>query len=390
MNHVKEVMEGQLVEEYHCWVDSTMVLCGIKGHGTWSQFVRNGTEVIQDKQYLKWHHVPTKDNPSDQGSRGTEPCKMGELWFKGPDWLSCPGKWPQQPQVSETVETAKDSVKPKFEKQLPTKEEEKNPIVNQLLNKYASYQKLLRIAAIMRRFIGNCKRKEKQKGPLTTEEIQAAEKYWIHQAQASQDVKSDVTLKDEHGILSCVGRVKDYNTIFLPRSCKLAFLIVKQLHEQMMHGGVSITSCRMREKFWVPKLRALTKKVIRDCTVCKRYRWKPLSTSPILESRLPLFRTELSDPFAGPVYYKITKSSTTKAYIALFTCASTRAVHLKLCRNLSATEFQRASKEFTARRGCPQTIVSDNGKTFVATGKWLSVLKRDHNLANFMGMLNLK
>ena len=66
MNHVKEVMEGQLVEEYHCWVDSTTVLYWIKGHGTWSQFVRNRTEVIQDKQYLKWHHVPTKDNPSDQ------------------------------------------------------------------------------------------------------------------------------------------------------------------------------------------------------------------------------------------------------------------------------------------------------------------------------------
>ena len=118
-----------------------------------------------------------------------------------------------------------------------------------------------------------------------------------------------------------------------------------------------------------------------------------MSTSPILESRLPLFRTELSDPFvvtgvdfAGPVYYKITKLSTAKADIALLTCASTRAVHLKLCRNLSATEFQRALKEFIARRGCSQTIVSDNGKTFVATGKWLSVLKRDHSLANFMGM----
>ena len=186
---------------------------------------------------------------------------------------------------------------------------------------------------------------------MTTEETQAAEKYWLHQAQASQDVKSDVALKKaEDVVLRCVGRVKDYNPIFLPRSCKLAFLIVKQLHEQMMHGGVSITLCHMREKFWVPKLR--------------------LSTSPTLESRLPLFRTELSDPFvvmgvdfAGPVYYKITKSSTAKAYIALFTCASTRAVHLKLCRNLSATEFQRALKEFTARRGCSQAIVSDNGKT---------------------------
>ena len=342
------------------------------------QFVRNRTEVIQDKQYLKWHHFPTKDNPSDQGSTGTEPCKMGELWFKGPDWLSCPGKWPQQPEVSEALETAKESVKPKFEKQPLAKEGEKNPIVDQLLNKYASYQKLLRITAIVRRFIGNCKKKEKRKGPLKTEETHAAEKYWIHQARASQDVKSVVALKkDVDGILRCVGRVKDYNPIFISRSCKLAFLIVKQLHEQMMHGGVSITLCRMRKKFWVPKLRGLTKKVIRDCTVCKRYRWKPLSTSPILEPRLPLFRTELSDSFvvtgvdfAGPVYYKITKSSIAKAYITLFTCARTRAVHLKLCCNMSATEFQRALKEFTAKRGCPQTTVSDSGKTFVVTRKW--------------------
>ena len=35
---------------------------------------------------------------------------------------------------------------------------------------------------------------------MTTEETQAAEKYWLHQAQASQDVKSDVALKkDEDG-----------------------------------------------------------------------------------------------------------------------------------------------------------------------------------------------
>ena len=54
----------------------------------------------------------------------------------------------------------------------------------------------------MRQFVGNCKKKEKQKVPLTTEETQAAEKYWIHQAQASQDVKSDVALKkDEDGIM---------------------------------------------------------------------------------------------------------------------------------------------------------------------------------------------
>lgn len=83
-------------------------------------------------------------------------------------------------------------------------------------------------------------------------------------------------------------------------------------------------------------------------------------------------------------------STTSKAYIALFTCASTRAVYLKLCCDLSAEEFQRALKEFVARTGCPQTIVSDNGKTFVATGKCLSKLKKDQRLANYLGALEIK
>ena len=50
-----------------------------------------------------------------------------------------------------------------------------------------------------------------------------------------------------------------------------------------------------------------------------------------------------------------------------YTCAFNRC-----CRDLSSAEFQRALKEFIARRGCPQILVSDNGITFVATGKWLS------------------
>ena len=154
--------------------------------------------------------------------------------------------------------------------------------------------------------------------------------------------------------------------------------------------------CHMRERFWTPKLRSLVKKVVYNCDVCRRYRVKP-STSCTFGSKLPAFRAELFDAFsvtgvdfAGPVYHKIDKSSTAKAYIALFTCAGTRAVHLKLCRDLTAQEFKRALKEFVARRDCPQTIISDNGKTFVATGKWLSVLKKDHSLFNYMGKLNIK
>ena len=96
MNHVKDILQRHPIEEYHCWVDSTTVLYWIKGQGTWIQFVRNRTLTIQGKGYLRWHSVPSSENPSDQGSRGAEPKKLGGLWFKGPNWLSSPDKWPSQ------------------------------------------------------------------------------------------------------------------------------------------------------------------------------------------------------------------------------------------------------------------------------------------------------
>ena len=109
--------------------------------------MRNRTQAIQDNGYLKWHYVPTSENPSVQGSRGAEPKKLGRLWFEGPNWLSSPDKWPSHPEVCETSETVVETVKPKFENQLLAKEEEKNLIVDQLLHKYSSYWKLLRVTA---------------------------------------------------------------------------------------------------------------------------------------------------------------------------------------------------------------------------------------------------
>ena len=63
-----------------------------------------------------------------------------------------------------------------------------------------------------------------------------------------------------------------------------------------------------------------------------------------------------------------------KAYIALFSCCVTRAIHLELVEDLSADAFRRALRRFVARRGAPSLIVSDNAKTFQATEKALNKL----------------
>ena len=147
--------------------------------------------------------------------------------------------------------------------------------------------------------------------------------------------------------------------------------------------------CKIRERFWILQLRSLVKKHIWKCGISKRYSVRPLPTPT--QAMLPLHRTEFIEPFlgvgadfAGPMLYKRTAKETGKAHIALFTCSSTLAVHLRLTLDLSAPELIKALKEFVARRGTPKLIISDNARTFTATKKWLKTLLQNHELNDYL------
>lgn len=58
-----------------------------------------------------------------------------------------------------------------------------------------------------------------------------------------------------------------------------------------------------------------------------------------------------------------------KIWVALFTCLCTRAIHLEVSNNLSAENFIDMLRRFIARRGKPQTLISDNGKQFTLAQK---------------------
>ena len=51
---------------------------------------------------------------------------------------------------------------------------------------------------------------------------------------------------------------------------------------------------------------------------------------------------------------------------------------------MSADEFQKGLKEFVARRGTPDQMVSDNALTFKATKQWLDILVQDSDLFNYL------
>ena len=62
-------------------------------------------------------------------------------------------------------------------------------------------------------------------------------------------------------------------------------------------------------------------------------------------------------------------SKATKVHVLLFTCASTRAVHLEIVERLDVETFLRAFRRFAATMGLPSMVLSDNAKTFKTASK---------------------
>ena len=162
--------------------------------------------------------------------------------------------------------------------------------------------------------------------------------------------------------------------IVLPAEGYFVELLVSDAHWKILHGGVNDTMAFLRERFWVLRLRQVTRKLVNKCFVCKLIEGKAYSSRPF--PPLPRHRINMDHPFetsgtdfAGPLYVKtleFDQQTVEKAYILLFTCTSTRAVHLELVNNLEAPTFLLAFRRFIGRRGAPKLVISDNAKAFKA------------------------
>ena len=60
---------------------------------------------IREHETVTWTHVPSKENPADVASCGGLIDEENQLWWKGPDWLSQPEKWPQDIKTTDCAES---------------------------------------------------------------------------------------------------------------------------------------------------------------------------------------------------------------------------------------------------------------------------------------------
>ena len=399
------------------WTDSMTTLCWIKNQRVWKQYVEHRVEEIRSLTSKdSWRHCPGHLNPADLPSRGltAKALVARETWWKGPKFLYLPeSEWPEnrttqsedEVALKEIVKNLPATVHSLVNSSASVSEKKIDQTID--INRFHDLTKLLRVTALvnvvkaLKSFKGqvNDKNTEKERIRLNAADLKEAEHLWIRSVQGSAFSKEIAFLlsKDhssappayvtqfglflDDGIIKCKGRlnnaplpVNTRNPILLPTKHEFTCLLIKQSHESVKHSGIRDTLTTLRERYWILRGREAVKKFIRSCVICRKHEGTPYG--PLPPPDLPSNRVSEDPPFshigldfAGPLYVEIKNSEdeikeSQKVYVCLFTCASTRAVHVELTRALSVESFLLAFRRFTSRRGLPATITSDNAKTF--------------------------
>ena len=402
IKNVNLALERWPIRSCTVWMDSMVALYWISNPGkSWKVFVANRVRKIAEStanMEIEWKYCPTERNLADLGSRGASLAKMEKgNWFTGPEWLLHQNEWPEQPNLKTSSVTTYAEVcnEEKLEKGMTFYQKESNDEWDCLIERN-SYWYTLRVTAWCLRFVNNCLSckagRKKQRGPLITDEVSKAKERWIIREQKTVPETLETPgwrlIKDETGVLKCIGRIPGYNPIYLEDGL-FASKLIRHTHEEIRHLGIANTMSTLRENWWIPRLRSLVKKVIKQCNTCKVFATKPYKapeTAP-----LPNFRVEASRPyqttgvdFAGPLWYAKNKQEREKAYILVFTCATSRAVHLEVTKTQTADEFQGKLNSFITRRTRPEQLISDNAAVFQTTAKWIKNIRKSEKLQNYL------
>ena len=180
---------------------------------------------------------------------------------------------------------------------------------------------------------------------------------------------------DSDDIMHSNGRLRkadeEYQTkhvIILHSQHRAGKHFLDEMHKTCHHDGDEYLRSEVQQKFWIIGLRNALRSVKHDYVHCKNLaRAMNIQMSNLPASRLDgtnhLFRICGVDNF-GPFQVKHSQK-TVRNVIFLFTCFSTRAIHLKIVSSLDTPSFLDATHRFLARRGCPKIILSVKGTNLV-------------------------
>ena len=355
-----------------------------------------------------WRNCPGNLNPADIPTRCTPLADDAtkRTWLHGPEFLTKENdEWPQFPTKPETDYIPEDV----FVNVVATDGPKLNKLID--ISRHSDLRKMLRVTAYVLRFaalwknrlklnelkrrgskscskLNKLKSKDPPSGELTYTELRDAKMKWIREEQRSvladkrrfNDLRCNLGLvRDESGVLRVKDRLEHSdlpletkNPIFLERTSHFTYLIIRDCHRKVKHLRVKSTLTELRAAYWVPQGRRTVAASIRGCRLCKLFYSRPFPSLPT--PPLPEFRVKAEFAFAsvgvdylGPLLVKQSFGSGSELYkvhVALFTCATSRAVHLDLVPDTTCLAFVRCLQRFIARYGSSKLYISDNATCF--------------------------
>ena len=186
---------------------------------------------------------------------------------------------------------------------------------------------------------------------------------------------------DNNGVLrvgGCLRRATlefgERHPVLMPNKNHVADLIARHYHGQVHHQGRQITQGAIRQSgFWLIGGHNTVTRELSKCVTCKKLR------RPAMEQRmadLPADGMEEAPPFTnvgfdvfGPWTIRSRKTrggaANSKRWGLVFTCLSSRAIHIELLESMDASSFICALRRFFAFRGPASILRCDRGTNFV-------------------------
>ena len=279
------------------------------------------------------------------------------------------------------------------------------------------YERVIRIMALVIRYINNLKASRKQKRTLvsiydgffekesplilTEREISDARCYYFRKATAeikhfSKLSEYETISKEENGILYYTGRIlptekildvreqmtdamKDLSatTFCVPlihKHSPLAYSIVNEVHwysSVAQHSGIETVWRYVLQIAFIIGGRSVVKKVNLNCVRCRFLRKKfiDVEMGPISEHGLkiaPAFyssQVDLCGPFTA--YDPTGKRKSLKIWFTVFCCCTTATVSIKVMEDYSTASFISAFVRFAADSGYPKHLQIDHGSQLI-------------------------
>ena len=371
--------------EPHIFSDSQIVLNWVSNKTKVNQFVDNRVRLFNKLVgETPLHFIETHQNPADYISRGMsarEYLDKKHILWTGPAVMHEKNIEKFKPEQANEAEIGAITMNTITEKQ-PS-----------LLNLIRDCRTLAEAKRLVSTLI-SCTRKWRKLPPLGPNKLAGEATRKIIKAEQEQYLSAEISylttktgpvppnvrnmqlFLDKNSILRVGGRLAHASIgwaqkypILLSRDSPLLPLRIQEIHETIKHGGPGLTKTAIQQLYWIPRVSKLIPKILSKCYKCRKATGPPLR--PPGPPALPPERATL-DPMTvigvdltGHFNVRGQNNQVEKAYLAFFTCCSTRYINIEYLTNMSTECFLQAFRRHCSRFAIPRRIWSDNATNFV-------------------------